>query len=281
MKCLYYLAPTLDSTHGISDDLHAVGVRDFFVHVISRDEAGLKKQHIHSSNYLETLDVVRDGVIGGVVGFIVGLVGVASARVLRPVRHRGPELRLLRARRRRDAVRHLGRRADRHRHREQQAREVPRRHRGRQVPGPDLCTEGAGSSGAADDARAPSRGRARRRRPAFRQSVQFTRARRATPGRRRPAPAEGVSAMAIAIALVLLVHRHGRVPFPESLVVHADRVELGTDGRHRQPHLLGHRRRVRRREPVHGLRDRPLPPPQGRSSGAPSTSRRTRNSSGG
>ena len=76
MKCLYYLAPTLDSTHGISDDLHAVGIRDFFLHVISRDEAGLKKQHIHSSNYLETLDVVRDGVIGGVVGFLVGLLGV-------------------------------------------------------------------------------------------------------------------------------------------------------------------------------------------------------------
>jgi hypothetical protein len=84
MKCLYYLAPTLDSTHGVSDDLHEVGVRDFFVHVISRDEAGLKKQHIHSSNYLETLDVVRDGVIGGVVGFVVGLVGVALLRYFDP-----------------------------------------------------------------------------------------------------------------------------------------------------------------------------------------------------
>jgi hypothetical protein len=76
MKCLYYLAPTLDSTHGISDDLHAVGVQDFLVHVISRDEAGLKRQHIHSSNYLETLDIVRDGFIGAAVGFLVGLLGV-------------------------------------------------------------------------------------------------------------------------------------------------------------------------------------------------------------
>jgi hypothetical protein len=76
MKCLYYLAPTLDSTHGISDDLHTVGIKDFFVHVISRDEAGLKKQHIHSSNYLETLDVVRDGVLGGLAGLLVGLLGV-------------------------------------------------------------------------------------------------------------------------------------------------------------------------------------------------------------
>jgi hypothetical protein len=76
MKCLYYLAPTLESTHGISDDLHAVGVDDFFVHVVSRDEAGLTRQHIHSSNYLETLDIVRDGVIGAIAGFCVGLLGV-------------------------------------------------------------------------------------------------------------------------------------------------------------------------------------------------------------
>jgi hypothetical protein len=84
MKCLYYLAPTLESTHGISDDLHEVGIKDFFVHVISRDEAGLKQQHIHSSNYLETLDVVRDGVIGGVVGFLVGLIGIGLIEYFDP-----------------------------------------------------------------------------------------------------------------------------------------------------------------------------------------------------
>jgi hypothetical protein len=85
MKCLYYLAPTLDSTHVISDDLHEAGIKDFFVHVISRDEAGLQQQHIHSSNYLETLDVVRDGIIGGVLGFLVGLVGVALLQYFDPI----------------------------------------------------------------------------------------------------------------------------------------------------------------------------------------------------
>lgn len=76
MKCLYYLAPTLKSTQDISDDLHAVGVNDYFLHVVSRDESGLKQQHIHSSNYLETLDLIRDGLIGAVVGFLAGLLGV-------------------------------------------------------------------------------------------------------------------------------------------------------------------------------------------------------------
>ncbi len=85
MKCLYYLAPTLDSTHVISDDLHEAGVKDFFLHVVSRDEAGLQQQHIHSSNYLETLDLVRDGIIGGVLGFLVGLVGVALLDYFDPI----------------------------------------------------------------------------------------------------------------------------------------------------------------------------------------------------
>jgi hypothetical protein len=35
----------------------------------------LKTQHIHSSNYLETLDIIRDGFIGAAIGLIVGLIG--------------------------------------------------------------------------------------------------------------------------------------------------------------------------------------------------------------
>ena len=45
MKCMYYLAPSLFSTHQISDDLIDLGIADWFVHVISKDEAGLKKEH--------------------------------------------------------------------------------------------------------------------------------------------------------------------------------------------------------------------------------------------
>ena len=89
MKCLYYLAPTLDSTHQVSDDLHAAGVNDFFLHVITKDESGLKKQHIHSSNYLETLDLTRDGLIGAAIGFVVGLLGIAWVMYAAPF---GPDV---------------------------------------------------------------------------------------------------------------------------------------------------------------------------------------------
>jgi hypothetical protein len=47
MKCLYYLAPTLESTRAVSDDLHRVGIKDWFIHVVSNDEAGLKRERIH------------------------------------------------------------------------------------------------------------------------------------------------------------------------------------------------------------------------------------------
>ena len=84
MNCLYYLAPTLDSTHQVTDDLHAAGVKDFFLHVISKDESGLEQHHIHSSNYLETLDIVRDGFIGAALGFIAGLIGAALLLFVQP-----------------------------------------------------------------------------------------------------------------------------------------------------------------------------------------------------
>lgn len=84
MKCLYFLAPSLACTQDISQDLHRAGVKDFYVHVVSRDESGLKRQQIHSSNYLETLDVVRDGFIGAALGFVVGLVGIALLMYFQP-----------------------------------------------------------------------------------------------------------------------------------------------------------------------------------------------------
>ena len=89
MRCLYYLAPTLDSTHRISDDLHEAGLKDFFVHVIAKDESGLEQEHIHSSNYLETLDIVRDGFIGAAIGAVAGLVGAGLLMYFEPF---GPDV---------------------------------------------------------------------------------------------------------------------------------------------------------------------------------------------
>ncbi|MGH8209875.1 MAG: hypothetical protein ACREU6_09820, partial [Steroidobacteraceae bacterium] len=89
MKCLYYVAPTLDSTHHISDELRAVGIRDGLLHVISRDETGLSEQQIPSGNYLETLELMRDGFIGSAIGLIVGVIGAGVLKACAPF---GPHL---------------------------------------------------------------------------------------------------------------------------------------------------------------------------------------------
>lgn len=70
MKCIYFLTPTLASTDQVAADLHEVGVKDFYLHVISRDQHGLKQHHIRSSNYFETLDIIRDGFIGAALGLL-------------------------------------------------------------------------------------------------------------------------------------------------------------------------------------------------------------------
>ena len=61
-----------------------IGVDDWFIHVVSRDEAGLKREQIHSSNYLETLDLLRSGLVGANIGFIIGVIASALVMFLEP-----------------------------------------------------------------------------------------------------------------------------------------------------------------------------------------------------
>ena len=71
----------------ITDDLHQAGIDDWFIHVLSHDEAGLKKAKVHSSNYLEQLDLLRYGILGVISGFAVGLIAaglVNTTKLLAP-----------------------------------------------------------------------------------------------------------------------------------------------------------------------------------------------------
>ena len=84
MKCLYYLAPSLKSTQAVADDLNRVGVHEWLIHVIARDEAGLKREKLHSSNYLETTDIMRDGLIGAGLGLAGALFSLAMMMLFQP-----------------------------------------------------------------------------------------------------------------------------------------------------------------------------------------------------
>ena len=92
MKCMYYLAPSLVSSHKISDDLQDIGIADWLIHVISKDEAGLKKEHLHSSNWFETHDLIRDGFIGANLGFIAGVILAAAVMFFQPFGENTPNV---------------------------------------------------------------------------------------------------------------------------------------------------------------------------------------------
>ena len=85
MKTMYYLASTLGSTQSIANELHRASVKDWFIHIVSNDESGINKQHLHSSNYLETLDLVRDGVIGAIFGLLIGILVASLIAYLQPL----------------------------------------------------------------------------------------------------------------------------------------------------------------------------------------------------
>ncbi len=84
MKCLYYLTATLNSVRDITDDLHQAGINDWFIHALSKDEDGLAKHKIHSSNYLEQLDLLRYGITVRWQVFLRGLSRQACLRQANP-----------------------------------------------------------------------------------------------------------------------------------------------------------------------------------------------------
>lgn len=92
MKCLYYLAPSLKSTQEVADDLNRVGVHEWLIHVIARDEAGLKREKLHSSNYLETTDIMRDGLIGAGLGLVGAVFALAAMMVFQPFGSEAPDV---------------------------------------------------------------------------------------------------------------------------------------------------------------------------------------------
>lgn len=84
MKCIYYLSPTLQNTQQIAEDLRSIGVKDWFLHVHSKDESGVVRKRLHSSNYLETLDFLRKGFIGAGIGVIAGVAAAMLAGAVEP-----------------------------------------------------------------------------------------------------------------------------------------------------------------------------------------------------
>ncbi len=84
MKRLYFLAQSLDSVSKISEDLHRLGINDWNLHVLSRDEAGLYRRHIQSTHVFQQNDVLHSGELGAIVGGFLGLLIAMALELLTP-----------------------------------------------------------------------------------------------------------------------------------------------------------------------------------------------------
>ena len=84
MKRLYFITDSLDSAEAISEDVHAMGVSNWNFHVMSRDEAGLYKRHIHSSNIYHDNNVLRQAERGGLFGALTGALMVIITNFTTP-----------------------------------------------------------------------------------------------------------------------------------------------------------------------------------------------------
>lgn len=80
MKRIYFLAPTIESTAAIVDELKEHGITDTQIHVVGKDHHKLQEAHIHEANLLQTTDLVKSlekgAIAGGTVGILAGLAAV-------------------------------------------------------------------------------------------------------------------------------------------------------------------------------------------------------------
>lgn len=74
MKRLYYLTHDIDVAESVSDALHENGISDWNFHVLSKDEAGIKKHHLNSATPIHELDILRSGERGLIYGAILAMI---------------------------------------------------------------------------------------------------------------------------------------------------------------------------------------------------------------
>ena len=72
MKRLYFLTNNIDVAEEVSDKLHEKGIDDWHFHVMGKDKADIHRHHLHPSNPLQELDIVRSGERGAMFGAITG-----------------------------------------------------------------------------------------------------------------------------------------------------------------------------------------------------------------
>ncbi len=81
MKRIYFLAPNIEITHKIVDELHSEGIEDRHIHVLAKRDTPLEGLHEAGINIkTDFLAAAERGLaLGGSTGLLVGLIGLRFA----------------------------------------------------------------------------------------------------------------------------------------------------------------------------------------------------------
>lgn len=70
---LFYLTDSLEAAAQASQTLHDAGISDWNFHVLSSDESGIYRRHLHGATAWQKNDILRCGERGAMAGLLVGI----------------------------------------------------------------------------------------------------------------------------------------------------------------------------------------------------------------
>lgn len=81
MRRIYFLAPNIQITHKIVDELHAEGIEDIHIHILAKRDTPL--EGLHEAGVTIKTDFIsaaeRGVALGGTTGLLAGLIGLRFA----------------------------------------------------------------------------------------------------------------------------------------------------------------------------------------------------------
>lgn len=81
MQRLYYLTHHIDHAEQACAQLSQLGVVESNLHVLSRDEEGLKKHHLNAATPIHELDILRYGERGFVIGAVLSAIVITLVNI--------------------------------------------------------------------------------------------------------------------------------------------------------------------------------------------------------
>jgi len=81
MKRFYYLVDSIAHTEQVAEAVYNCGISNWNFHVLSKDEAGLHRHHIHSATPFHRNDMLHTGERGALVGGLIGVVAATGVAV--------------------------------------------------------------------------------------------------------------------------------------------------------------------------------------------------------